>query len=135
MHVSCARHKAACSASDAVFRHAFFCPLTNRAGRGYTFKKIEHPINTHSEDEMMKPKSKDKNKTAKALTDKQRALLTFLQTFIADHHYPPTFEEMRTGLRWSTKSLVDYHLTALETLGYIRREFDQSRAIEILKTE
>jgi repressor LexA len=58
----------------------------------------------------------------KPLTNKQQAILNFIEEFVATRHYPPTYEEIRAGLGLSTKSLVDYHLTALEEAGYIRRD-------------
>ncbi len=58
----------------------------------------------------------------KPLTGKQQAILNFIEEFVATRHYPPTYEEIRVGLGLSTKSLVDYHLTALEEAGYIRRD-------------
>ena len=58
----------------------------------------------------------------KPLTRKQQAILNFIEEFVAARHYPPTYEEIRAGLGLSTKSLVDYHLTALETAGYIQRD-------------
>ncbi len=58
----------------------------------------------------------------KPLTSKQQAILNFIEEFVATRHYPPTYEEIRAGLGLSTKSLVDYHLTALEEAGYIRRD-------------
>jgi len=58
----------------------------------------------------------------KPLTSRQQAILTFIEDFVAKHHYPPTFEEIRVGVGLSTKSLVDYHLNALEQAGHIRRD-------------
>ena len=58
----------------------------------------------------------------KPLTRKQQAILNFIEEFVAARHYPPTYEEIRCGLGLSTKSLVDYHLTALEEAGFISRD-------------
>jgi len=53
------------------------------------------------------------------LTTQQQAIYTFVESFIADNSYPPTYEEIRAGLNLSTKSLVKHHLAALEVAGYI----------------
>lgn len=53
---------------------------------------------------------------------RQDVLLRYIVWFVGRYHYPPTMEEMRSGLRWSTKSLVDYHLRVLEDEGKIERE-------------
>lgn len=58
----------------------------------------------------------------KTISAKQQAMLTFIEGFVADRGYPPTYEEIRVGMNLSTKSLVDYHLTALEEAGKIQRD-------------
>jgi len=55
-------------------------------------------------------------------TDRQQQLLTFIVSFAAKQQYPPTYEEIRVGLGWSSKSLVNYHLDQLEARGRIARE-------------
>lgn len=58
----------------------------------------------------------------KTLTTKQQTMLSFIERFMTERHYPPTYEEIRVGLGLSTKSLVDYHLNALEAAGRIQRD-------------
>jgi repressor LexA len=65
----------------------------------------------------------------KRLTEKQIALLDFIRGFVDKNTYPPTYEEIRSGMDWSTKSLVDYHLSILERKGYLCREAYQPRTI------
>jgi repressor LexA len=55
-------------------------------------------------------------------TVRQQAILDFIETFIIDNRYPPTYEEIRRGVGLSTKSLVNHHLTALEAAGYLERD-------------
>ncbi len=69
------------------------------------------------------------------LRPRQQSLLDFIQTFIGEHEYPPTYEEIRVGLQWSTKSLVDYHLSLLEGAGRIERDAKTPRGIRILTGE
>ncbi len=71
----------------------------------------------------------------KPLTTKQQAILSFIQEFMLKHHYPPTYEEIRCGLGLSTKSLVDYHLTALEEAGFISRDRATPRGLRLLQTD
>lgn len=68
----------------------------------------------------------------KRITAKQQSMLDFIESFISDRGYPPTYEEMRVGLHLSTKSLVDYHLTALEKANRIERDPDTPRGIRIV---
>ncbi len=55
-------------------------------------------------------------------TARQQAILDFIETFITDNRYPPTYEEIRQGVGLSTKSLVNHHLAALEAAGYLERD-------------
>ncbi|MBI1877671.1 MAG: hypothetical protein HYR94_05480 [Chloroflexi bacterium] len=48
------------------------------------------------------------------ISDKQKQMLAFIENFVGENGYPPTHEEIRAGLKISTKSLVNYHLEALE---------------------
>ena len=68
------------------------------------------------------------------LTEKQIALLDFIRRFVAKNTYPPTYEEIRVGMDWSTKSLVDYHLSVLERKGYLCREAYQPRTIVLTES-
>jgi repressor LexA len=71
----------------------------------------------------------------KPLTTRQQAILDFIQDFMARQHYPPTYEEIRCGLGLSTKSLVDYHLTALEQAGFISRDRATPRGLRLVKSD
>ncbi|MDP6797937.1 MAG: transcriptional repressor LexA [Candidatus Krumholzibacteria bacterium] len=68
----------------------------------------------------------------KALTDRQSVILDFLRDFLEENGYPPTLREIggQFGIR-SPRGVQD-HLEALERKGYIRRERDKSRGIELL---
>ncbi len=67
------------------------------------------------------------------LTKRQKAVQNFIEAFIAEKGYPPTHEEIRQGLKMSTKSLVNHHLRALEKKGKIEREPDTPRGIKLLE--
>ena len=69
---------------------------------------------------------------AEGLSEKQRGILEFLDTFIAEHDYPPSIRDIQTGCGISSTSVVDYNLKRLEEKGYIRRDREVSRAIEVL---
>ena len=68
----------------------------------------------------------------KGLSAKQQSILAFLREFIDDHDYPPSIRDIQVGCDVSSTSVVDYNLKALERLGYIRRDREVSRAIEVL---
>ena len=66
------------------------------------------------------------------LSEKQQRILQFLEEFIADHDYPPSIRDIQTGCDISSTSVVDYNLKRLEEKGYLRRDREVSRAIELL---
>lgn len=68
----------------------------------------------------------------KGLSSKQQKILDFLRHFIHKKDYPPSIRDIQLGCEISSTSVVDYNLKALERLGYIRRDREVSRAIELL---
>lgn len=68
----------------------------------------------------------------KGLSTKQQKILEFLRQFIREKDYPPSIRDIQMGCDISSTSVVDYNLKALERLGYIRRDREVSRAIELL---
>ena len=70
---------------------------------------------------------------AKDLSTKQHSILGFIRAFIEQHDYPPSIRQIQEGCRISSTSVVDYNLKALERQGFIRRDREVSRAIEVLE--
>ena len=68
----------------------------------------------------------------KELSAKQRRILEFIQEFIDEHDYPPSIRQIQEACNISSTSVVDYNLRILEKQGYIRRDREVSRAIELL---
>ncbi|HLB27010.1 MAG TPA: transcriptional repressor LexA [Dehalococcoidia bacterium] len=69
----------------------------------------------------------------KELSAKQRRILAFIQGFIDEHDYPPSIRQIQEACDISSTSVVDYNLRILEKQGYIRRDREVSRAIELLE--
>ncbi|MEO6196522.1 MAG: transcriptional repressor LexA [Dehalococcoidia bacterium] len=65
------------------------------------------------------------------LSDKQRRIFDYISSFIDDHDYPPSIRQIQDACGISSTSVVDYNLRILETRGYIRRDREVSRAIEV----
>jgi len=65
------------------------------------------------------------------ISHKQKKMLAFIEEFVGENRYPPTLEEIRTGLNISSKSLVNYHLTALESAALLSRSPNKSRGIRL----
>ncbi len=66
------------------------------------------------------------------LSAKQQRILDFLGEFITERDYPPSIRDILHGCAISSTSVVDYNLKRLEERGYIRRDREVSRAIELL---
>lgn len=63
-------------------------------------------------------------------SDKRTRILKCIREFIDDRGYPPTIAEVQRGCAISCKSVVEYHLGALERQGLIRRDAETSGGIE-----
>ncbi len=68
----------------------------------------------------------------KELSAKQRRMLDFIRQFIVEHDYPPSIRQIQEACQISSTSVVDYNLRILEREGYLRRDREVSRAIELL---
>ncbi|UCC48587.1 MAG: transcriptional repressor LexA [Gemmatimonadota bacterium] len=65
-----------------------------------------------------------------ALTKRQREMLDFIESFIQDYGYSPSFEEIAKFFGYRSLATVHEHLTNLERKGYIRRNYNESRSVE-----
>ena len=66
------------------------------------------------------------------LTKRQREILTFLGSYTEANGYAPSFEEIAEQCGFQSLATVHEHLTNLERKGYIRRNYNESRSIEVL---
>ena len=69
------------------------------------------------------------------LTKVQRKILDYLQSYTSEHGYAPSFEEIADAFNYNSLATVHEHLSNLDRKGYIRKSFNESRAIEILPSE
>jgi len=68
------------------------------------------------------------------LSPRHKKILTFLETFLSEHGYPPSIREIGDHTQISSTSVVNYYLNQLEEMNYIERESNVSRGINLLKT-
>ena len=66
------------------------------------------------------------------LTKRQREILTYLNGYTEENGYAPSFEEIASRFGYNSLATVHEHLSNLERKGYIKRGYNESRAIEIL---
>jgi len=65
------------------------------------------------------------------LSAKQSRILNFLRQFLEEKGYPPSIRDIVKGCKVSSTSVVEYNLRVLEKEGYIRRDPEVSRGIEL----
>ncbi len=66
------------------------------------------------------------------LTKRQSEVLNFVKEFMVSHGYPPTVREICNSLGLSSPATVHSHLAQLESKGYIKKNSNKNRAIELL---
>lgn len=59
-------------------------------------------------------------------------VLEFVEAFMGDHGYPPTYDEIREAVGLSSKSHVNYYLDALEEDGLIERTPRTPRGLRLV---
>jgi repressor LexA len=69
------------------------------------------------------------------LTKRQREILNYLTAYADQNGYAPSFEEIAEQFSYNSLATVHEHLSNLERKGYIKRSYNESRAIEILPSE
>jgi repressor LexA len=69
------------------------------------------------------------------LTKRQREILNYLTAYSEQNGFAPSFEEIAENFSYNSLATVHEHLTNLERKGYIKRSYNESRAIEILPSE
>jgi len=68
-----------------------------------------------------------------ALTRRQRQVYDFLAHFVDENGYSPSFEEIGEGLGLSSLATVHKHISNLEEKGLLKRDYNRSRSIDLLK--
>ena len=70
-----------------------------------------------------------------ALTKRQREILDFVESFIQSYGYSPSFEEIAKFFGYRSLATVHEHLSNLERKGYIRKNYNESRSVELLASQ
>ena len=66
------------------------------------------------------------------LTEKQKQMLDAIKKSIAKNGYPPTVRELGSTLNLSSPATTFFHLSRLESKGYIKKGKSKNRTIELL---
>lgn len=69
-------------------------------------------------------------------TKKQKELLEFIELFIAEHGYSPSYREIMSALQYSSVATVALHVGSLIKRGHLQKRGRSARSIEVVhKTE
>lgn len=64
-------------------------------------------------------------------TKKQKALLEFIEQFIAEHGYSPSYREIMTSLNYTSVATVALHINSLISRGHLRKRGRSARSLEL----
>lgn len=66
------------------------------------------------------------------LTSMQSATLAFIEGYVAEHRYSPSYDEIKDAMGFASKTCVHRLMNSLEERGRIRRIYGKARSIEIV---
>ncbi|HEV2131863.1 MAG TPA: transcriptional repressor LexA [Longimicrobiaceae bacterium] len=69
------------------------------------------------------------------LTKRQREILDYVESFIDTYGYSPSFEEIAEHFYYSSLATVHEHLSNLEAKGLLRKNYNKSRSLEVVRSE
>jgi repressor LexA len=67
-------------------------------------------------------------------TKKQRELLSFIESFIAEHGYSPSYREIMTGLNYNSVATVSVHVNNLLKRGHLKKRDHSARSLELVES-
>lgn len=68
-------------------------------------------------------------------TKKQQELLRFVDEFIKEHGYGPSYREVMNGLGYKSVSTVAVHIDGLIAKGYLRKRDNSARSLEVVSAD
>lgn len=67
------------------------------------------------------------------LTKRQKQILDFISSFIAENGYAPSYTEIGSAFGLSSPATVHQHVKALEDKGYLKSTYNAKRSLELLE--
>ncbi len=67
----------------------------------------------------------------KPLSERQKSILAYIQSYVAEHGRPPTIREIGSAVGITSTSVVNYNLTRLKEMGLLERDADVSRGLRL----
>jgi SOS-response transcriptional repressor LexA len=66
-------------------------------------------------------------------TKKQREILSYIEAFIGEHGYSPSYREIMNGLSYNSVATVALHVNSLIKRGHLRKRDHSARSIELVE--
>lgn len=66
-------------------------------------------------------------------TKKQKELLDYIDAFINEHGYSPSYREIMNGLQYTSVATVALHVNSLIKRGHLRKRDHSARSLEVVK--
>jgi len=76
-------------------------------------------------------KDEQKEETVRP-TKKQKELLTYIEDFIAEHGYSPSYREIMAGTNHNSVATVALHVNSLIKRGHLRKRDRSARSLEVV---
>lgn len=111
--------RTACSASHREIRH---CPQVRRFA---SWVEWYNENMNENQTEAAKPE-------AIRPTKKQKELLAFIEQFIAEHGYSPSYREIMNGLHYTSVATVALHVGNLIKRGHLIKRDHSARSLEVV---
>jgi len=68
------------------------------------------------------------------LTNRQKDVLDYIKSYVAEHGYPPAVREIGKALGLNSPATIQSHINALKEKGFIKKENSKYRTLEIVGT-
>ena len=88
-----------------------------------TAAKPQKSLQTEARDLAMRP------------TKKQKELLDYIEAFINEHGYSPSYREIMNGLQYTSVATVALHVSSLIKRGHLRKRDHSARSLEVVAPE
>lgn len=66
-------------------------------------------------------------------TKKQKELLTFIEAFIAEHGYSPSYREIMKSCNYTSVATVALHVNSLVKRGHLQKREHAARSLEVVE--
>lgn len=75
----------------------------------------------------------ENDKSSVRPTKKQKLLLEFIETFISEHGYSPSYREIMAGSNYTSVATVALHVNSLIKRGHLTKRDHSARSLEVTK--